>query len=69
VTQKKTRTHLLPELGLRDDAAAMRAVMADAVQVYVADLTWGRPTWLFARLQAALQATLQAALRLRLTGN
>jgi hypothetical protein len=51
VTQKKTRTHLLPELG------------------YVADLTWGRPTWLFARLQAALQATLQAALRLRLTGN
>jgi hypothetical protein len=44
--------NLLSELGLQYDTAAMEAVKADAVQVYVADMTWGRRTWLFRKLMS-----------------
>ena len=38
---------MLPELGLKDDIESMKAVAKDAVQVFVADMVWGRKTVLF----------------------
>lgn len=46
---------LLPELGLRGDGASMKAVAADATQVFVVDMVWGRKTWLFKTVQRCLR--------------
>lgn len=47
--------NLLPEIDMRDDKASQDAVMQDAVQVYIVDLTWGRRTWLFTRIIKVLR--------------
>lgn len=53
-TWKSMWRGLLPELGLQDDTRSMQAVRADAVQVFVADVVWGRKTWLFRQVHDAL---------------
>lgn len=49
-------SNLLPESGLRADHVSRDAVMKDAVQLYIVDLTWGRRTWLFGRVLRWLRA-------------
>jgi hypothetical protein len=40
-------SNLLPELGLEEDVESMNSIEDVAMDVFVADMTWGRKTWLF----------------------
>ena len=48
-------SNLLPELGLRNNYSARAAVMKDAAIVFVADMKWGRPKWLFGHIVKRLR--------------
>lgn len=48
--------NLLPETGLRSDRRAMQLVAPSVVQVYIVDMQWGRPMWLYNEILKALRS-------------
>lgn len=46
---------LLPELKVRQDLGLMNEIKKEVTQVIVVDMTWGRPRWLFSKVEKVLR--------------